>query len=131
MAEYAGASPGGKLTIAGTIDEVQIHALPGQTPDLATAAPFHIPHAYLVAQVEFSISDGLRHTASLGHDDDGKQVIHRRVDLPPMGGGQPVQWPMRHNSIMRIAGLVCLPRVQDIFEIEVDGKVIGSSVRYM
>jgi hypothetical protein len=131
LAEYAGVSQDNKLTIAGTIDEIQVRAFPGETPpNLSGAIP--IPHAYLVAQVEFSISEGLRHTGKLGlRDDDGKQVIPQ-VGLPEMTlAVNQFGRPMRHNSIMRIAGLV-VPRIGDyVFELEVDGKVIGECPLYV
>jgi hypothetical protein len=82
--------------------------------------------------VEFSISEGLRHTGKLGlRDDDGKQVIPQ-VGLPEMTlAVNQFGRPMRHNSIMRIAGLV-VPRIGDyVFELEVDGKVIGECPLYV
>jgi hypothetical protein len=64
-------------------------------------------------------------------DDDGKDVIPV-TELPLIAlAVNKFGRPMRHNSIMRIAGLH-VPRPGDyVFEIEIDGKRVGECPLYV
>lgn len=133
IAEYAAVSQDGKLTVAGSIDEIIITAIPNLTPpQLNLSGPVPIPPAYLVAQTEFSLHEGLQHTSRLLlRDDDGNEAIPA-VSLPQI---QLVMnqhgRPMRHNAIMRLAGLV-VPRPGDyVFQYEVDERVVGETALYV
>jgi hypothetical protein len=133
MAEYAAVSQDGKLSVDGSIDEITISAIPGVTPELPDfSGGIPIPPAYLVAQTEFSLHEGLQHTSRLLlRDADGHQVIPA-VILPPM---QLVMnqhgRPMRHNAIMRLAGLVVPGPGDYVFEYEVNGKIAGETPLYV
>lgn len=120
IAEYAGTTADGRLTIAGTFDNVDVTRFPGAPPDALSAVPF--PRAYLVAISEASIADGLTHQITLrivnGNGDSitDPTVIAVNYILNAFGR------PMRNNLVISLNGLI-LPGPDDyVFELWAEGQ---------
>ena len=78
FAEYAAVDTAGKLVIAGTVDGISFRRPPGARPQ--PEGPVPIPALYLVAVLEGSIGDGLRHRLGLAVLNEDKQEVVKRVN---------------------------------------------------
>jgi hypothetical protein len=118
IAEYAGISVDGKLTIAGTFDSMAIQRRPEASGDAPTAVL--IPHAYIVAVTEASLADGLTHQFRLrilnGNGERVMDEVGGEVNYALNAFGR----PMRNNLVVTMHRLV-LPGPDDYtFELWAD-----------
>lgn len=128
IAEYAGVSLDGKLTIAGTFDSMVIQRLPGAPPDAPLV--FALAHAYIVAVTEASLADGLTHRFRLrvvnGNGERVMDELEGDVNYALNAFGR----PMRNNLVIAVHGLV-LPGPDDyVFELwaDADPRPVGEFV---
>lgn len=130
IAEFASVSNDGKLVIAGVFDNMEFQRVAGAPPEAKSAIPLR--PAYLVAQVEFSIAEGLRHVASLRILDDDNHEVAPSVRFPAIDlKMNPFGRPMRMNMVVQIAALA-LPGAGDYtFELSIDGTRIGETPFYL
>ena len=111
FAEFAAVDTAGKLIIAGTVDGISFRRQAGVRPN--AEGPVPIPALYLVAVLEGSIGDGLRHRLGLAVLNEDKQEVVKRVNhgefhFQVNRYGR----PMRAQIVMNIQGLV-VPRPGD------------------
>jgi hypothetical protein len=118
LSEYAAASADGKLTIAGTFDNLDV--VTQNDVDLEPRINIPMPPAYLVAVFQGSIADGLQHKIRLRVvDGDGNQIGNTEAFAFAFQINRYGR-PLRHNHIVRINGMV-LPGPDDyVFMLYVD-----------
>jgi hypothetical protein len=119
LAEYAGTSADGKLTIAGTVDGMSVQ----RPPQLAADAPFPVvlPRAYVAVVTEASLADGLTQQFRLRLLDGNGQDVMDEVPIEVNYALNPFGRPMRNNLVISI-NMLGLPGPDDyVFVLSVDG----------
>lgn len=133
LAEYASISQDNKLTVAGVWDALRFQRHTDVPPaDGPVLEVVPVPPVYFVAQIDFSIANGLRHTAALYvRDADGRNVVGP-LNMPDLQLRMNKHGrPMRHTIVVALRGLM-LPGPGDYaVELHIDANLVGDTPLYV